>query len=86
MKKETQQVHYGQAVRERVKHRGMTVAEFARRIIVSRTTVYNIFKRKYIDIQLLNTISEVLEFDFIRELHLELPDVKHKGKCEMSII
>jgi len=68
MKKETKKVHYGQEVKERFEHRGMTVAEFARRINRSRNTVYSIFRREYVDLQLLSKISEVLEFDFIHDL------------------
>ena len=68
MKKGTKNVHYGQEVKKRFKQRGMTVAEFARRINRSRNTVYSIFRREFIDLQLLHDISEVLEFDFIRNL------------------
>lgn len=43
----------------------MTVTEFARRINKSRENVYNIFTRKSLDIDLLNTISQVLEHDLL---------------------
>lgn len=41
-----------------------TVSEFAAAINRTRATVYDIFERKSIDVDLLLSISEVLEFDF----------------------
>ena len=61
-------IHYGQEVKKRVEKRGMTIAEFGRRINRSRNAVYSIFNRKFIDIPLLRKISEVLDFDFIHDL------------------
>jgi len=58
-------VNYGQEIRKVLKQRGMTVAEFARRINKSRENAYDIFKRKSLDIDLLNTISQTLEYDFV---------------------
>jgi transcriptional regulator with XRE-family HTH domain len=58
-------VNYGQEIRKILKLRGMTVAEFARRINKSRENAYDIFRRKSLDIDLLNTISQALEYDFI---------------------
>ena len=62
------EIHLGTEVKQKLKSRGMSVAEFARRINRSRNNVYNIFKRQYIDIELLQTISAVLEYDFIHNL------------------
>ena len=61
-------VHYGQEVKAKVDESGMSIAEFARRIKSSRNNVYNIFNREYVDLRLLRTISEVLDFDFIHDL------------------
>lgn len=58
-------LNYGQEIRKVLKQRGMTVAEFARRINKSRENAYDIFKRKSLDIDLLNTISQILEYDFV---------------------
>jgi len=43
----------------------MTVAEFARRINKSRENAYDIFTRKSLDTDLLRTISQVLEYNFL---------------------
>ena len=58
-------VNYGQEIRKVLKKRGMTVAEFARRIHKSRENAYDIFTRKSVDTDLLRTISQVLEYDFL---------------------
>jgi transcriptional regulator with XRE-family HTH domain len=57
--------HYGLEIKKLLKKRGMTVTEFARRINKSRENAYNIFTRKSLDIDLLNTISQVLDHDFV---------------------
>jgi transcriptional regulator with XRE-family HTH domain len=57
-------VHIGKQIKEVFEKRGYTVAEFARRINMSRENVYSIFKRKTIDTGLLLNISKVLEHDF----------------------
>ena len=43
----------------------MTITEFARRINKSRENAYDIFTRKSLDTDLLKTISQVLEYDFL---------------------
>ena len=47
----------------------VSIAEFARRIGRERTTVYDIFERKSIDIDLLIAISKALDYDFINEVY-----------------
>jgi len=58
-------INYGQEIRKVLKKRGMTVAEFARRINKSRENAYDIFTRKSLDTDLLRTISQVLEYNFL---------------------
>lgn len=65
-----EEVHYGKEVRKRLKEYGMSIAEFSRRINRCRSDIYDIFKRKYIDLNLLNAISEVLKYDFIHKRNL----------------
>ena len=67
MTEKKKEVHFGQDVKKKVKERGMTVSEFARRIIRSRSNVYDIYKREYIDLRLLQKISEVLNYNFLRK-------------------
>jgi len=50
----------------------MSNAEFARRINTHIRNVYDIFRRKSIDTDLLVTIGSVLEYDFFRYYFLPL--------------
>lgn len=67
----------GAIIREKVDERSISYAEFARRINCARTSLYNIFNSKSIDIERLIQISQVLEYDFIHEIYL-----KEKNKIE----
>ena len=49
--------------------KSITIAELAHSINRDRTTVYNIFRRKSIDIELLIKISDALGYDFIHEIY-----------------
>ena len=61
--------HAGERVKEVLEASGMSVSEFARRLNCHRQNVYNIFKRKTIDVVLLQRISRVLEHDFVSEIY-----------------
>lgn len=63
-------VFIGRIIEQKVKERNLSVAEFAKRIHRSRTTVYDIFKRKSVDIDLLLIVSEALDYDFLTEIYL----------------
>jgi len=54
----------GKLIQKRLKERGMSNAEFARRINTHIRNVYDIFNRKSIDTDLLIAIGEVLDYDF----------------------
>jgi len=58
-------------IEQKIKERKMSVSDFAKCINRSRTTVYDIFQRKSIDVDLLLVISRALEFDFLREIYLK---------------
>ncbi len=57
-------VHIGRKIQEKLKETRYKKTEFADMINISRTVVYDIFKRKTIDTGLLKKISEVLNHDF----------------------
>jgi len=54
----------GKLIQKRLKERGMSNAEFARRINTHIRNVYDIFHRKSIDTDLLLTICSVLDYNF----------------------
>jgi transcriptional regulator with XRE-family HTH domain len=62
-------IHIGKAIKQKVKERGLRVADFADAIHCNRTNVYDIFNRKSIDVEQLILISKVLEYDFISALY-----------------
>jgi transcriptional regulator with XRE-family HTH domain len=57
--------HFGQEIKKIIKKKGMTISEFARRINKSRENAYDIFTRKSLDTDLLKSISQVLDYDFM---------------------
>lgn len=59
----------GEIIKNKVDESGMNYAEFARKLNCSRTTVYNIFKKKSLDIDMLMTISKILDYDFLAEVY-----------------
>ena len=61
--------HAGERIKKIWAASGMSVSEFARRLNCHRQNVYDIFKRKVVDVELLQRISRVLEHDFVTELY-----------------
>ena len=62
-------VFIGEVIKRRVDELGMSHSEFARRINCSRTSLYNLFAKKSIDVDLLLLISEVLDYDFLAKVY-----------------
>jgi len=58
----------GKIIKLKLKEKGISVSEFARRINTNRNNVYDIFHRDSIDTKLLQKISEVLEYDFFQAI------------------
>lgn len=81
---ELKDIHIGKLIAERLKASGLSHAEFARRINVERTTVYNILRNKSIDIERLLLISEVLEYNFIENVYLH--QIKNKNQTVLKLL
>jgi predicted transcriptional regulator len=62
-------IHIGSIIKQKLAESSMTIKEFSNRINCDRTTVYDILKRKSIDIDRLIQISRVLNYDFINEVY-----------------
>lgn len=60
-------IHIGKLIQKRFKASGYSVAEFAAMLHCDRTNIYRIFNRSSIDCELLNSISKVLHYDFLKE-------------------
>ena len=63
----------------------MSIKEFAKRINRDRTTVYNIFKRKSIDTDLLIKVSDALDYDFINEVYFPQKTDKAPRKILVAV-
>jgi len=63
-------IHIGTHIKQKFEETSMSITDFANRIHCERTTVYDIFDRKSIDVELLVRISDVLNFDFYNEIYL----------------
>ena len=67
----TQEIHIGERIKEVFEQRGMGITQFAKMLEFQRPNIYDIFKRKSIDIDLLRKISEILAYDFIEEVYIK---------------
>jgi len=60
-----QDSHLGAYIKNKVKERGLTVSEFARRIHCTRRNIYQIYKKNSLDSNLINRISQALDIDLL---------------------
>ena len=74
----TNSVHIGHLVKEKFEESGITITQLAHRINRTRTTVYDIFERKSIDIDLLLQLSEALQYDFVYKVYVPLTHREEK--------
>ena len=76
-------IHIGKIIKEKLEEKSISIAKFACGINRDRTTVYNIFKQKSIDIELLIKISEILDYDFIHQVYF--PDIFPKTQITIEV-
>lgn len=62
-------IHIGKLIKERFDESNLSVPEFAAALNKSRTTIYDIFSRKSMDIDLLLQISDILDYDFLSKIY-----------------
>ncbi len=75
-------VNIGKIIEDEFNASGLQISYFAQKINTSKRNVYNIFRRKSIDTNLLFKISEILNKDFF-EIYSEKLTISKK---EISII
>ena len=61
-------INVGQRVEEELYRQERTVSWFARKLNCNRTNVYRIFQKNSIDTAMLGQISQILNYNFFREL------------------
>lgn len=59
-------IHIGKLIETELRRQERTVSWFARHLYCERTNVYDIFKRRSIDTQMLLRISNILGHNFFR--------------------
>lgn len=64
-------MNIGKRIRNIVEMKGRSAAWLAEQIPCERSNVYNIFRRESIGIDLLYSISTILDYDFFAELSEE---------------
>ena len=62
-------IHLGKLIQAFVKENHINSAELARKIGKTRQNLYDLYKRDDIEVKLFLTISEVLNHDFIEDIH-----------------
>jgi hypothetical protein len=77
-------VHIGGKIKAKVAEKGVTVTAFAAKIGVSRENAYSIFKRKTIDTGLLETISQVLGYNFFQYYLRPMDAQKKEDSTEIA--
>lgn len=76
-------MHIGEEIKKELQRQERSASWLARRINCDRTNVYNIFKRKTIDTELLMTISHALKVDFFARYSKDLTiDAEPGTGCE----
>ena len=73
-------MNIGKHIEEILRKQGRSAAWLATQIPCERTNVYNIFKRKSLDVRLLMRISVILEYDFVKKLSEEAFPVKEETR------
>jgi predicted transcriptional regulator len=58
-------VHIGSVIRTKLKERGMRIVDFADALHCSRSSAYSLFERRNIDLELLTTVSKILDYDLM---------------------
>ena len=61
--------HIGKIIRQKFDESGMNKEEFTALLCKHRTTAYYLFKRDRLDIETLELLSEIFNFDFIYEVY-----------------
>jgi len=86
MNKPSKEICIGERIREVFDKKNISITQFAELLHCDRANVYNIFRRKKIDIDLLLEISKILNHNFVEEVcaRHELP--KNISASKISII
>lgn len=77
------EIHIGKLIEEQLKQKRISTAQLAKALNCRRQNIYDIFKRKSLDTELLVRISQALDYDFLTAAYLPLMP---KSKIEVSLV
>ena len=86
MNKKPKEICIGERIKEIFDQKNISITQFAKRLLCDRANVYNIFRRKKIDIHLLLRISEILDHDFVKEICAEREFFKDTPPSKISFV
>lgn len=79
-------IHIGSIIQEKLKEKGMTLAEFARRLSKTPGGVRYIFDNKGINTDLLIEVGQILEYDFFQHFtSLRNPGTSGQTKAKKKV-
>jgi transcriptional regulator with XRE-family HTH domain len=84
-----EKINIGQKIKARLEDRGMTITEFAKRLKRTSQSVYHVFNSTSIDTELLQRVSDILEYDFFSLYTTTKPgtgEAKTPRKKKISIL
>ena len=73
-------INIGNDIREVLKWQGRSVVWFAEAIHTDRSNTYKMLKKKSIDLRLLMEISELLQYDFLKDCSEKLEIYGNNGR------
>jgi predicted transcriptional regulator len=73
-------MHRGEIIEKAVRDSSVALSELARRLKVSRKTIYNIFERYDVDMDIVYKIGEIIHYDF----SMHFPTMKNSPEIEIQ--
>ena len=86
MREKSKEICIGERIKEIFDKKNMNIAQFAESLHCDRANVYNIFRRKKIDIHLLLEISKILNHNFIEEICAKYKLSKNISSSKISLV
>jgi len=70
--------HYGRLLEQVIRRNSMSISEIARRLFVSRRTLYKWFEQETLEIDLLEKIGTIINYDFEKDFPEEFAQKKSR--------
>ena len=86
MTRSEKEICIGERIKEIFDKKNMNITQFAELLHCDRANVYNIFRRKKIDIDLLLEISKILNHNFVEEICAKHEFFKEVHSSKISLV